>query len=91
MRTGSSKPLLLIFVPRAWSPSNVGRALLQKQTGTYMEITFIADRPSQTTVRVTAYEGKRYKRLKTEPWSTANVNEVQSQAEAAKLKQELGG
>ena len=32
-----------------------------KQTGTYMEITFIADSPSQTTVKVTAYEEKRYK------------------------------
>jgi hypothetical protein len=61
-----------------------------KQTGSYMEITFIGDSPSQTAVRVTAYEEKRYKGLKTEPWSTPKVNEEQSQAEAAKLKQELG-
>ncbi len=61
-----------------------------KQTGSYMEITFISDSPSQTTVKVTAYEEKRYKGLKTEPWSTPKINEEQSQAEAAKLKQELG-
>ena len=61
-----------------------------KQTGSYMEITFISDGPSQTTVRVTAYEEKRYKGLKTEPWSTPKVNAEQSDADAAKLKQELG-
>ena len=61
-----------------------------RQTGSYLEITFIADGPSQTTVRVTAYEEKRYKGLKTEPWSTPKVNEQESQAEAARLKQELG-
>ena len=61
-----------------------------KQTGSYLEITFISDSPSQTTVRVTAYEEKRYKGLKTEPWSTPKVNTEQSEAEAAKLKQELG-
>lgn len=61
-----------------------------KQTGSYLEITFISDTPSQTTVRVTAYEEKRYKGLKTEPWSTPKVNIEQSEAEAAKLKQEWG-
>lgn len=61
-----------------------------KQTGSYLEITFISDSPSQTTLRVTAYEEKRYKGLKTEPWSTPKVNAEQSEAEAAKLKQELG-
>ena len=61
-----------------------------KQTGSYLEITFISDSPSQTTVRVTAYEEKRYKGLTTEPWSTPKVNIEQSEAEAAKLKQELG-
>lgn len=61
-----------------------------KQTGSYLEITFISDSPSATTVRVAAYEEKRYKGLKTEPWSTPKVNAEQSEAEAAKLKQELG-
>lgn len=61
-----------------------------KQTGSYLEVTFLSDNPSETTVRVTAYEEKRYKGLKTEPWSTPKVNSEQSQAEAAKLKQELG-
>jgi hypothetical protein len=61
-----------------------------KQTGSYLEVTFIADSPSQTTVRVAAFEEKRYKGLKTEPWSTPKVNAQQSEAEAAKLKQELG-
>jgi hypothetical protein len=61
-----------------------------KQTGSYLEITFISDSPSQTSVRVAAYEEKRYKGLKTEPWSTPKVNAEQSEAEAAKLKQELG-
>lgn len=61
-----------------------------RQTGSYLEITFISDSPSQTTVRVSAYEEKRYKGLKTEPWSTPKVNTEQSEAEAAKLKQELG-
>jgi hypothetical protein len=61
-----------------------------RQTGSYLEVTFISDSPSQTTVRIAAYEEKRYKGLKTEPWSTPKVNAQQSQAEAAKLKQELG-
>jgi hypothetical protein len=61
-----------------------------KQTGSYLEVTFIADIPSQTTVRVAAFEEKRYKGLKTEPWSTPKVNAQRSEAEAAKLKQELG-
>ena len=61
-----------------------------KQTGSYLEVTFISDGPSQTTVHVSAYEEKRYKGLKTEPWSTPKVNVEQSEAEAAKLKQELG-
>jgi hypothetical protein len=53
-------------------------------------VTFISDSASKTTVRVAAYEEKRYKGLKTEPWSTPKVNPEQSEAEAAKLKQELG-
>lgn len=61
-----------------------------RQTGSYLEVTFISDSPAQTTVRVAAYEEKRYKGLKTEPWSTPKVNDEKSQAEAAKLKQELG-
>jgi hypothetical protein len=61
-----------------------------RQTGSYLEVTFISDGSAQTTVRVAAYEEKRYKGLKTEPWSTPKVNPEQSQVEAAKLKQELG-
>ncbi len=61
-----------------------------RQTGSYLEVTFIADGPSQTSVRVAAFEEKRYKGLKTEEWSTPKVNRDQSQAEAEKLKQELG-
>jgi hypothetical protein len=61
-----------------------------RQTGSYLEVTFISDSPAQTTVRVAAFEEKRYKGLKTEPWSTPKVNDEKSQAEAAKLKQELG-
>lgn len=61
-----------------------------RQTGSYLEVTFISDSPTQTTVRVAAYEEKRYKGLKTEPWSTPKVNDEKSQSEAAKLKQELG-
>jgi hypothetical protein len=61
-----------------------------RQTGSYLEVTFISDSPAQTTVRVASYEEKRYKGLKTEPWSTPKVKAEQSQAEAAKLKQELG-
>jgi hypothetical protein len=34
-----------------------------KQTGSYLEVTFISDTPSQTTVRVNVYEEKRYKGL----------------------------
>src|SRR3569833_1240480 len=48
-----------------------------KQTGSYMEITFIADGPSQTAVKVTAYEEKRYKGLKTEQWFLFFVFEEQ--------------
>jgi hypothetical protein len=61
-----------------------------KQTGSYLELTFISDSASETTVRVAAYEEKRYKGLKTEPWSRPKLNVEQSEAEAAKLKQELG-
>lgn len=61
-----------------------------RQRGSYLEVTFISDSPAQTTVRVAAYEEKRYKGLKTEPWSTPKVNDEKSQAEATKLKQELG-
>jgi hypothetical protein len=61
-----------------------------RQTGSYLEVTFISDSPAQTTVRVAAYEEKRYKGLKTEPWSTPKVNDEKSQAESVKLKQELG-
>jgi uncharacterized protein YxeA len=61
-----------------------------RQTGSYLEVTFISDSSAQTTVRVAAYEEKRYKGLKTEPWSTPKVNDEKSQVEAAKLKQELG-
>lgn len=61
-----------------------------RQTGSYLEVTFISDSPSQTTVRVAAYEEKRYKALTTEPWSTPKVNTRRSEAEAAKLKRELG-
>jgi hypothetical protein len=61
-----------------------------RQTGSYLEVTFISDSPAQTTVRVAAYEEKRYKGLKTEPWSTPKVNDEKSQAETTKLKKELG-
>jgi hypothetical protein len=60
-----------------------------RQTGSYFELTFISDSDSQTTVRVAAYEEKRYKALNTEPWSTPKVNIERSEAEAAKLKGEL--
>jgi hypothetical protein len=61
-----------------------------RQTGSYLEVTFISDGDSETTVRVAAYEEKRYKALNTEPWSTPKVVTEKSEAEAAKLKQELG-
>ncbi|HEX5426264.1 MAG TPA: hypothetical protein VF283_22440 [Bryobacteraceae bacterium] len=61
-----------------------------RQTGSYLQVTFISDSPAQTTVRVAAYEDKRYKALTTEPWSTPKVNTRKSKAEAVKLKQELG-
>jgi hypothetical protein len=60
-----------------------------RQTGTYLKITFIAD-GGQTTARIAVYEEKRYKALKTEPWSDPKVNEERSQAQAFRLKQELG-
>ena len=60
-----------------------------RQTGSYLEVTFISDSPAQATVRVAAYEEKRYKGLKTESWSPPKVNDEKSQAEAAKLKREL--
>jgi hypothetical protein len=61
-----------------------------RQTGSYLEVTFISDGDSETTVRVAAYEEKRYKALNTEPWSTPKVVAEKSEAEATKLKQELG-
>ena len=62
-----------------------------KQTGSYLEVTFVLDGTSPTSVRVSAYEEKRYKGLKTEPWSTPKVNAEQSEAEAAKLNRNSGG
>jgi len=53
-------------------------------------VTFISDGDSETTVRVAAYEEKRYKALNTAPWSTPKVVAEKSEAEAAKLKEELG-
>jgi hypothetical protein len=61
-----------------------------RQTGTYLEITFISESGSQTAARIAVFEEKRYKGLKTEPWSTPKVNDEKSQIEAATLKQELG-
>jgi|GEM_PF-6108640 len=61
-----------------------------RQTGSYLEVTFISDSDSETTVRVAAYEEKRYKALNAEPWSTPKVVADKSEAETAKLKQELG-
>ncbi len=61
-----------------------------RQTGSYLDVTFISDGDSETTVRVAAYEEKRYKALNTEPWSTPKVVAEKSEAAAAKLKQELG-
>ena len=61
-----------------------------RQTGSYLEVTFISEGDSQTTVRVAAYEEKRYKALNTDPWSTPKLVAEKSEAEAAKLKQELG-
>jgi hypothetical protein len=61
-----------------------------RQTGTYLEITFISEGGSQTTARITVFGEKRYKGLKTEPWSTPKVDQEKSHTEAATLKQELG-
>ena len=61
-----------------------------RQTGSYLEVTFISEGDSQTTVRVAAYEEKRYKALNTDPWSTPKLVAEKSEAEAAKLKKELG-
>jgi hypothetical protein len=61
-----------------------------RQTGSYLRVTFVSDSPAQTTVRVAAYEEKRYKGLKTESWSRPKVNGEHSRVEATKLKQELG-
>jgi hypothetical protein len=60
-----------------------------RQTGSYTKITFISD-GDKTEARIAVYEEKRYKALKTEPWSEPKVNVERSQAVAYRLKQELG-
>jgi hypothetical protein len=62
----------------------------RRQTGSYLQVTFIADSPTQTAVPVAVYQEKRYHALKTEPWSSPKINAEKSQAEADKLTQELG-
>lgn len=61
-----------------------------RQTGSHLEITFISDSATQTTVKVAWLEQKRYKALNTESWSEPKVNEQQSRAETDKLKGSLG-
>jgi hypothetical protein len=58
-----------------------------RQTGSYLTVTFVVDSPSQTTVRVAAFEERRYKALKTEPWSTPKVNAEQSAAAGISARQ----
>lgn len=60
-----------------------------KQTGTHYEFTFISG-PTETTVRVVAYEQRRYKALSTEPWSTPKVNDSLSRSKAEAMKAGLG-
>lgn len=61
-----------------------------RQTGSHLEIVFLRDGETKTTVRVAVLERKRYKALNTEPWSDPKVNSAKSRDAAAKLKAGLG-
>jgi hypothetical protein len=60
------------------------------QTGTHTEISFISESADKTDVRVAVMQQKRYKALSTDPWSDPKASAKDSEALAAKLKQELG-
>jgi len=60
------------------------------QTGTHVEISFIPESGDKTDVKVAVMQQKRYKALSTDPWSPPKPSAKDSDALAAKLKQELG-
>jgi hypothetical protein len=61
-----------------------------RQAGSHLEIQFIQDAATQTSVHVAVLVQTRYKALKTEPWSSPKIDTEQSQQTAAKLKAGLG-
>lgn len=61
-----------------------------RQTGSYLNIQFVSDGASQTTVNVSIMEAKRYKALQTEPWGTPHANEAKSEQEAQAIQKGLG-
>jgi len=56
------------------------------QTGTRIQITFIKDSDTQTTVRVAVTKQKRKKALQVEPWSDPKVDEQESSKVAEEIK-----
>ena len=59
------------------------------QTGTRLQITFIKEGESKTSIRVAVTQQKRKKLLQTEPWGDPKVNEAESQRAAEQLKKAL--
>lgn len=60
-----------------------------KQTGTRVQITFIKDNESATTIKIAVTEQKRYKALQVEPWGEAKVNSKKSEQLADEVKSAL--
>lgn len=60
------------------------------QTGTRVQLTFIKDSDSMTSVRVVVTEQKRKKLLQTEPWGDAKANEAESSKIADQIKTAIG-
>lgn len=60
-----------------------------RQTGTRLQITLIEEDDEETTVRVAITRQKRYKAVKTEPWSEPQVDEEASRKAAAALRNAL--
>lgn len=60
-----------------------------RQTGTRVQMSFITDSASATTVKVAVTEQKRYKLLQTEPWGDGKVNSKKSLELASRIKSAL--
>lgn len=60
------------------------------QIGSRVDIQFVKNEETKTSIKVSVLEQTRYEALKTEPWSDPKLNADQSAALASRLKEGLG-